>query len=181
MAEPARTVSPGPDLRLPAGLEEEGRLAFQPVSLICDEVLGECPKPLLVPYIFVCLCFNKMGMAGVWCEISYYRNSLDQTILVPKLLPCFKSGAHGAAFKPVIYRAIFCQAGVDPAPNNVELNTEEGRKSFLPWEHLALGIFYCKQLGVAVQPQGIGLEPRLCQEPVCSPLPLTHPGPWESL
>lgn len=97
----------------------------QALSLIFYEALGECPKPMLVSYFFVCLCFNKMGMMGVWCEISYYGNSLNQTVLVPKLLPCFKSGAPEAAFKPVIYRAIFCQAeGADPASNNV-LTMEE--------------------------------------------------------
>lgn len=67
-----------------------------------------------------------MGSMGVWREISYYRNSLNQTVLGPKLLPCFKPGAHGAACKPVIYRAIFCRAeGAGPASNNVMLNTEE--------------------------------------------------------
>lgn len=52
-----------------------------------------------------------MGRIEMWCEISYYKYSLNQTILTPKLLPCLKSRAHGLPlpFKPVIYRAIFCQ------------------------------------------------------------------------
>lgn len=42
--------------------------------------------------------------------MSHYKYSLNQTILIPKLLPCLKSGAQELTlpFKPVIYRAIFC-------------------------------------------------------------------------
>ena len=42
--------------------------------------------------------------------MSHYKYSLNQTTLIPKLLPCLKSGAQELTlpFKPVIYRAIFC-------------------------------------------------------------------------
>lgn len=79
--------------------EEAGRKQFsccQAPALICCKVLGNCPKSLVsILFLFV---FNKTRMMGVWCEISCYRNSLNQTSLVPKLLLCFKSGAHGCLY-----------------------------------------------------------------------------------